>query len=265
MQATNDAMTNWAFTQAAASLAPAISQLAAANLQQQQTQQLYQQTNCQDQQAKRNALQLKETYEKYLLTLGNDCGKPVSQNISTALTDRRPVPWTQTQTPQVVAVQKPAPVVPVASADVAPVAQKPRTEEDQQAGTILLGFLSSLRQSYEDALVEKQKLSNCKHPLTEGKSEDTTSSYNDSEGSGDSASANDFYKRKRPAAVTDASSGTSTQDSDSNSDKKTDPSSSEDSDKEANTNYSEYQYSSKGPPRKRMKSKKQADERRVSN
>jgi hypothetical protein len=43
-----------------------------------------------------------------------------------------------------------------------------------------------------------------------------------------------------------------------NSDNETDPSSSEDSDKEAN------RHRSKGPPRKRIKSKKLADDRRAS-
>lgn len=86
-----------------------------------------------------------------------------------------------------------------------PLVPPPRTAEDTAAGNMLLGFLCSLRQSYEDAL----------------------RNGNDSS--------------QPPARVSDESNATSEsgeanqssiEESDWNSDKKTDPSSSEDSDKE---------------------------------
>jgi hypothetical protein len=124
-----------------------------------------------------------------------------------------------------------------------PTIEPPRTEADNEGGTALLGFLSSLRKSYEDVLRDKRGFG--------GKSEssyDTTSN--------------------RAATVTDSNStqqrDSSVEDSDWNSDwnsdKKTDPSSSEDSDKEVSHREKRSSNSSKGPPRKRMKMKKVADE-----
>lgn len=99
-----------------------------------------------------------------------------------------------------------------------------RTDEDRAAGTALLGFLSSLRQSYEDALRGQQQQRGglgagaAPAPVEPGKS--------------DSSDEN-----RAAATVTDSNAGSnppdsSVEDSDWNSDKKTDPSSSEDSDKE---------------------------------
>lgn len=120
--------------------------------------------------------------------------------------------------------------------------ERPRTEEDKEGGTALLGFLSSLRKSYEDVLREKQLFEG-------GKSE---SSYDP--------------VTNHATTVTDSNSSqqrdSSVEDSDWNSDKKTDPSSSEDSDKEVNDRCKKKRNRSKGPPRKRMKFLKMADEMR---
>lgn len=115
---------------------------------------------------------------------------------------------------------------------------KPRTEEDKAAGTALLGFLSSLRKSYEDALRDKEPATN--HSIQNMSAVQMSSSRGES-----SDSSN------RMATVTDSTDSHSQQpessvedDMDWNSDKKTDPSSSEDSEGER---------VSKGPPRKRYK------------
>jgi hypothetical protein len=123
-----------------------------------------------------------------------------------------------------------------------PTTEPSRTEADNEGGTALLGFLSSLRKSYEDVIRDKRGF--------RGKSE---SSYD--------------TMSNRAAAVTDSNStqqrDSSVEDSDWNSDwnsdKKTDPSSSEDSDKEVSHRVKRNS-NSKGPPRKRMKMKKVADE-----
>jgi hypothetical protein len=325
MHAVNDVMKNWAFVQAAASLAPAISHLAVANLQQQQKQQhLQQQQLCeakksQDQanakahalQLKKNldqakakahalqlkenldrasakvhaaqlkenldrasananvndhALQLKENYERYLKTQAIEMSRRSAENV----TSRGPVAMKDpTGVPNTINVKVEKPAKRAASTKVVSgAAKKPRTEEEEAAGTILLGFLSSLRESYEDALVDKQKLSNGLGSIpmmTSRKLSETNSSSTDSLGSGGCDGPADFFTQKRQAVpVTDSSSGTSQQvessvdDSDCNSNLKADPSSSEDSDKEAN------RHRSKGPPRKRMKLRKLADDRRAS-
>jgi hypothetical protein len=321
----NDAMKNWAFAQAAASLAPAISHLAVANLQHQQKQQNLQQQQLQQiceakksqdranakahalqlkknlekanakahtlqlkenleqanakthtLQLKKNldqanandqALQLKENYERYLKTQAIEMNRRVAENVASrgpvANKDPTGVPNTIN-----VKVEKPA-KLPAPTKVVSGATRKPRTEEEEAAGTILLGFLSSLRESYEDALVDKQKLSNGLGSIpmmTSRKSSETNSSSTDSLGSGGCDGPAGFFTQKRQAVpVTDSSSGNSSlqvesslDDSDSNSNLKADPSSSEDSDKEANG------HRSKGPPRKRMKLRKLADERRAS-
>jgi hypothetical protein len=116
-----------------------------------------------------------------------------------------------------------------------------RTSDDQEAGGILLGFLSSLRQSFESAVVEKQN------------GRRSIESQENSEESG-SADERTHAMRSNSAAVTDSASGSSQQpessmdDSDSNFDKKS--SSSEDSDKDEKQLATKH---SKGPPRKRHK------------
>jgi hypothetical protein len=325
MHVVNDVMKNWAFAQATASLAPAISHLAVANLQQQQQtrqqlqqqqlQQLCEAKKSQDQanakahalqlkenldqanakahalqlkenldrakakvhaaQLKENldrasandhGLQLKENYERYLKTQAIEKSRRVAENVAS----RGPVAKKDpTGVPNTINVKVEKPAKRAASAKVVSgAARKPRTEEEEAAGTILLGFLSSLRESYEDALVDKQKLSNGLGSIpmmTSRKLSETNSSSTDSLGSGGCDGPANFFTQKRQAVpVTDSSSGTSQQvessvdDSDCNSNLKADPSSSEDSDKEANG------HRSKGPPRKRMKFRKLADERRAS-
>jgi hypothetical protein len=125
---------------------------------------------------------------------------------------------------------KPAPV------KSAPRGEKPRTAEDKAAGTILVSFLSSLRDSYEDALRARGETTRLEE------SDDT-----------------DGTRSSKVPNVTDCSSlqqpESSIDDSDWNSDKKTDPSSSEDSDKdekEGRRNSGTHD-SHKGPPRKRLK------------
>lgn len=116
--------------------------------------------------------------------------------------------------------------------------EPPRTEEDKEGGTALLGFLSSLRKSYENVLKDKQM----------------------------SMGDESMYMPNRPATVTDSNSSqqrdSSVEDSDWNSDKKTDNSSSEDSEKEDSRNVKgkcSNEYHNQGPPRKRMKVKRVAD------
>lgn len=115
-----------------------------------------------------------------------------------------------------------------------------RTEEDEEGGTALLGFLSSLRKSYENVLQEKQVSESSKSELS--------------------------YNMTRAATVTDSNSSqqrdSSVEDSDWNSDKKTDNSSSDDSGKEEGSDEkvkNKSVYHNQGPPRKRMKVKRVAD------
>ena len=120
--------------------------------------------------------------------------------------------------------------------------ESPRTDEDKEGGTALLGFLSSLRKSYENVIRDKQLSESCK----------SESSFNP--------------MTNRPATVTDSNSSqqrdSSVEDSDWNSDKKTDNSSSEDSDKEDNNSKemkNSGMYHNQGPPRKRLKVKRVVD------
>lgn len=119
-----------------------------------------------------------------------------------------------------------------------------RTPKESADGNMLLGFLSSLRNSYEQALKTKADESKKQEPLTR-------QSLN-------------RHKNQTAPVVSDSSGESmrnqesSMEDSDWNSDKKTDPSSSEDSDKEAKSEDSDKEGTSlpgKGPPRKRLKTK----------
>lgn len=118
-----------------------------------------------------------------------------------------------------------------------------QTRED---GAIMMGFLSSLRSSFESAIAQQEAVR-------------AREQQEDSEETNSSTSG----PRRRPATVTDSSSQqqescSSVDESDWNSeDKKTD--SSEDSDKDEERkkdNYLDAVQYSKGPPRKRHKSKK---------
>jgi hypothetical protein len=187
-------------------------------------------------QAKMFAAELKQAFDRHMQSLEapgskqSSAGSPVVPLGSSVFSN----PATSVKKPDAAA----GPSVPVDKPTIEP----PRTEADNEGGTALLGFLSSLRKSYEDVLRDKRGFG--------GKSEssyDTTSN--------------------RAATVTDSNStqqrDSSVEDSDWNSDwnsdKKTDPSSSEDSDKEV-SHREKRNSSSKGPPRKRMKMKKVADE-----
>ncbi len=161
-----------------------------------------------------------------------------------------------------------------------------KSEQDQEAGAILLGFLHSLRESFEDAYENKNGKNipvvvpkpsaqqGASTVLPKGSSEPAThvarsdeevqsnaSKKNRRQKSDPITSLPPFQAAKRkvkPASVTETSSSTSSQPTidkpsssqeDSNSDK-TGSCSSEDSDKEITASVR----SSKGPPRKRLKS-----------
>lgn len=152
-----------------------------------------------------------------------------------------------------------------------------QSERDKEAAEMLLGFsISKLRESYEDACEDKDRKSVVpKTNPQRGSSEPTThvaatdddevhtnaSKTNRRQQSDPITSLPPFQAAKRkvkPASVTETSSSTSSQPTtdkpsssqeDSNSDK-LGSSSSEDSDKEITTS----NRSSKGPPRKRLKS-----------
>ena len=109
----------------------------------------------------------------------------------------------------------------------------PRSDEDRAAGTALLGFLSSLRQSYEDALRDQSIPATAAQPTT------TVTATNAAAAQMSLFKSDSSDENCRTATViTDSNAGSnqpdsSVEDSDWNSDKaKTDPSSSEDSDKE---------------------------------
>eukprot|EP00980_Cylindrotheca_fusiformis_P022289 scaffold9176_cov129-Cylindrotheca_fusiformis.AAC.13 len=137
----------------------------------------------------------------------------------------------------------------------------------EEAGTILLGFINSLRQSYEDAVEEKETLPREK-PKPQGKKR-----AHKLHGPMELQCSTDYppqsQNRTPPASVTDTStlarsevssgtysqpteSSSSIEDSDSKSDK-TDPSSSEESDFPTNQRQS-------GPPRKRLKANRMVKE-----
>ena len=118
--------------------------------------------------------------------------------------------------------------------------KRSRTDEDRAAGTILLGFLSSLRESYLDAVNDKQK-----QEREEGQSNSSgTMSSSNSQGYTNLSSAIPM----RIATVTDSASSQqgSVEDYDWSSERKSD--SSEESDKEV-----QVMEQRRGPPRKRHK------------
>lgn len=285
-------MASWAFAQAAASLAPAITQLAAANLQQQC--QLQQQPpkpappvppadpmkelsarllESRDAESLRQALQAALAATSSSATTTAPSISQTPSNVASFLAPPAPVPIRpqmptgrlNNQRPGVHAPQGQHPVTPrqvpavvpptrpPAAAPTNETAKRPRSDEDRKDGDILLGFLSSLRQSYEEALKEKD---NTETPASQQQHQKATPrppvTLQAAVGRG--------TQRPRFAQVSDTSSGggppeSSLEESDWHSDKKTETSSSEDSDKEVNGS------SSKGPPRKRLKTKRAAHER----
>lgn len=149
---------------------------------------------------------------------------------------------------------------------------RPAAGDEATNGKALIGFLSSLRQSYEEALLDRRQDSSSQPK--NGTGHVATPAPNSSEGGSGCTRLSDLasliastsqpkqeHKRAMPSHVTDTSSthnqGESSQEdySDWNSDKKTDPSSSEDSDKEVKMNRDPeiHANSGKGPPRKRLK------------
>jgi hypothetical protein len=178
----------------------------------------------QDDQTKYFAAQFKQAYDRHLNSLGIDSNaNPTDSSATTKANDE--------------SFQK-LRKSPPTGIDAISTEESPRTEEDKEGGTALLGFLSSLRKSYENVLRDKQL----------------------------SLGDESMYMSNRPATVTDSNSSqqrdSSVEDSDWNSDKKTDNSSSEDSEKEESRNIKgkgTNVYHNQGPPRKRMKVKRVAD------
>jgi hypothetical protein len=186
------------------------------------------------------AAQFKQAYDRHLCSLGIQ----PEMNENEAKSNATSVDEKPTTTPKME-------ILPSTQPESVQVNEFPRTEEDKEGGTALLGFLSSLRNSYENVLRDKQL----------------------SIGSGES-----MYSSNRPATVTDSNSSqqrdSSVEDSDWNSEKKTDNSSSEDSEKEEQANTKQKRnhhnnqggtnvYHNQGPPRKRLKVKRVADKVRA--
>jgi hypothetical protein len=300
-------MANWAFAQAAASLAPAITQLAVANLQQQRRLHEAKKNPAPVDPLKELAARLKESMDTKALRdalhaamAGNNPVPPPPPPVASAsaldslkaslleatsqASMNRPV-----AAPQPLKRKAPSPpAAPLAPPAMNLAAAKPRSDEDKQAGDILLGFLSSLRHSYEDAVNGKSgpalpsppsNPNNNNHALTSlreavnnaNRAYDIAAVKSGSSNSPQSnnqrllptqslrdAVNNANRQNGRPPQVSESSMGqqeSSIDESDWNSDKKTETSSSEDSDKEPN------RVVGKGPPRKRMKTKRAADER----
>ena len=181
----------------------------------------------QEDQSKYFAAQFKHAYDQHLNSLGIAPDSSVIPTLSTA-----------TATANEESCQNERKSPPMESAATSN-EEPPRTEEDKEGRTALLGFLSSLRKSYENVLRDKQM----------------------------SLGDESIYMANRPATVTDSNSSqqrdSSVEDSDWNSDKKTDNSSSEDSEKEEIRNIKAKGtdvFHNQGRPRKRMKVKRVADE-----
>lgn len=277
---------SWAFAQAAASLAPAITQLAAATLQQQQ-QRNFQQSQppaapASDPmkefsarlQESRDANALRQALEAAMAGKMFAGSQPQQQQSQPPQAMHSPVGYARPQhqqyqkaaptlkrkdSPGVLAPRMPTAVAPKPSGSHGGTKGRPRTDEDKQAGNILLGFLSSLRQSYEEALKEKEQggTSSSRNQRSTFPPQHHMTSLQEAV-----HRMNPQRKHQRSIPqVSDISSGISSstdqpesslEESDWNSDKnKTETSSSEDSDKEV-----------KGPPRKRLKTKRAADERK---
>jgi hypothetical protein len=171
MQAANDAMAKIAWAQAAASLTPALSQLAAANLQKQQ-QQLQQAYQAQMQQGLTSGVPNTTTAMGLVPRVpGNGLSSaPVALNHTIA--NRPPLP---PQTSQTVALLETKPgkfdgdkkednPKPSSSENEA---SNPRSKEDEAAGSMLMGFLSSLRKSFLDAVEQKDRSANGVGALTD--------------------------------------------------------------------------------------------------
>jgi len=160
MQAANNAMAKIAWAQAAASLSPALSQLAAANLQKQQ-QQLQQAYQAQIQQGIPVGVPNTAAMSLVPQVPGNALSStPVALNQS--VVHRPPLPPQVSQTVAVsasksdVADGNKAVVDSMTSSSDAETTN-PRSKEDEAAGSMLMGFLSSLRKSFLDAVEQKDR------------------------------------------------------------------------------------------------------------
>jgi hypothetical protein len=191
----------------------------------------------QEEKSKVFAAEFKEAYERHLKSLGIEAARDMDgSNEASSMQKAEPAPLA-TMPNTATLSQANVRGIP----DTVDTNEVRRTEEDEEGGTALLGFLSSLRKSYENVLREKQISESSKSELS--------------------------YNVTRAATVTDSNSSqqrdSSVEDSDWNSDKKTDNSSSEDSEKEDGSDEKVKNasvYHNQGPPRKRLKVKRVADE-----
>jgi hypothetical protein len=149
------------------SLSPALSQLGAGNLQQQQQQ--LQRAILAQIQANIQQEQLRQAFEAQMQQAA---GQRKPSHTSTATHANKAVPL-QGSTPRQAAAAaaplgpKPSQPVPKTAASL-PTGMRPvpqdrpprsptRSKEDEDAGTVLLGFISSLRQSFEEAKARRQE------------------------------------------------------------------------------------------------------------
>lgn len=239
-------LATWAWAQAAASLTPALSQLAAANLQQHQK-------------------ELQKAFEGRIQAIAQHQSSsgaasstpPTASNSQQLDTTVKSPP----QPPVVVPVPKPAPAA--AKPSVKPKqSTSPRSKEDEDAGSMLMGFLSSLRKGYEEALSERER------------SEGALSSRSGLKRQMSDEPQPSKRPRFAPSSrnVTDGSetaSGTTSYPAESSledSDDRGKTSSSEDSDKDSSERDSSGERGSSSgeggsvPPRKRMKGKRNVGE-----
>ena len=190
----------------------------------------------QEEKSKFFAAEFKQAYERHLMSLGIETAPDVNDT-KVASSNQRNEPVSMVNMPVSESLSQ-------ANVQRLPESVEAnefrRTEEDEEGGTALLGFLSSLRKSYENVLRDKQISESSKSEVS--------------------------YNMTRAATVTDSNSSqqrdSSVEDSDWNSDKKTDNSSSEDSEKEEGSDEKVKNagiYHNQGPPRKRMKVKRVAD------
>jgi hypothetical protein len=192
----------------------------------------------QEEQSRFFAAEFKKSYDRHLKSLGIE-PEPDVGDVNVIM------PSTQVNAPTAsptVISSKRSFLSELPMAETSESIELPRTEEDKEGGTALLGFLSSLRKSYENVL------------RGEGTSESSKcESWHNATANGAPAVTDSNSSQQRDSSV---------EDSDWNSDKKSDNSSSEDSEKEGSSKKkikSTGIYHNQGPPRKRMKVRRVAD------
>ena len=268
----NEALATWAWAQAAASLTPAISQLAAATLQQHQQ-------------------HLLKAYEAQIQAVAQQSATGSLQAMGTA----KPVapvapPKTQEHLASRVSAIKAAAaqlptILPAGGAGVAAKAgtnpnslDDSRSKEDQAAGSMLMGFLSSLRKGYEEALSEKMQQEKKQDSSVSGRKRNSRDEKLSSSSKKPRASPSQRVGNAVTPAVSrsassvqdgsymsraETSSGTTSYPADSSledsesseNDKGKDPSSSEESDRDFLGDQVSSGERGFGPPRKRLKGK----------